>query len=51
MALEGSDIRRRFETPLGETHDSMIWSLFANEYPTSPAHGADLNWSPPPVTD
>lgn len=28
----------RFESPLGEIQDSMLWSLFAEAYPSSPAN-------------
>lgn len=35
-------LRRRMVTPQGEPRDTMIWTLFADEYPRSPAASASL---------
>ncbi|HYW07480.1 MAG TPA: GNAT family protein [Longimicrobium sp.] len=35
-------LRRRIHTPGGETHDKMVWTLLADEYPASPAASAQL---------
>jgi RimJ/RimL family protein N-acetyltransferase len=35
-------LRRRFHGPGDEPRDSMIWTLFADEYPASPAASAEL---------
>jgi len=35
-------LRRRTVTPEGKPRDTMIWSLFADEYPASPAAGEEI---------
>ena len=35
-------LRRRDLTPDGDPRDTMIWTLFAADYPSSPAAGADV---------
>jgi hypothetical protein len=35
-------LRQRLRTPDGQPRDTMIWTLLANEYPTSPAAAAEI---------
>lgn len=35
-------LRRRFEDSEGVIHDSMVWILFASDYPSSPARSVPL---------
>jgi RimJ/RimL family protein N-acetyltransferase len=35
-------LRQRIRTPDGQPRDTMIWTLLANEYPTSPAAAAEI---------
>lgn len=35
-------LRQRIRTPAGQPRDTMIWTLLADEYPTSPAATAEI---------